>query len=93
MQSSRTSSIYDTRYQSVIKLLIQTRKDKGLSQLELAKKLGFSQPDISKIERMERRLDIIELIDFVEVISDGDIFFYELLWKKINECHRKRTTS
>jgi transcriptional regulator with XRE-family HTH domain len=93
MQNSRPSSIHDIRYQNVIKLIISARKDKNFSQLELAEKLGFSQPDISKIERMERRIDIIELLDFLNLIAGDDIEYFDKLWKKINEYYRKPTSS
>jgi transcriptional regulator with XRE-family HTH domain len=43
-------------------LLIETRKAKGLSQIELAAVLGRTQTFISNYERGERR---IGLVDFV----------------------------
>lgn len=89
MQKSRPSSIHDTRYQSVIKLIISARKDKNFSQIEIAEKLGFSQSDISKIERMERRIDVIELLDLINLIADDDTEYFDKLWKKINEHYRK----
>ncbi|URM14695.1 helix-turn-helix domain-containing protein [Vibrio splendidus] len=93
MQPYRISTIHDSRYHRIIDLLVQARKEKGLSQLELAQKLGFTQPDISKIERLERRLDIIEYLDFLEVISGKDSDFVNQTWKKINECHRQCKSS
>ncbi|HGE5985784.1 helix-turn-helix domain-containing protein [Vibrio cholerae] len=89
MQPHRPSSIHDVRYRNIIEILIQARKEKGLSQLELAQKLGFTQPDISKIERLERRLDIIEFLDFLEVISGKDSDFFNQTWMKIYECHSR----
>lgn len=93
MQPNRLSSIHDIRYQKAINILIQARKEKGVSQLLLAKKLGFTQPDISKIERLERRLDIIEFLDLLEAIADNDISFFNQKWIAINECHRRFSSS
>lgn len=93
MQNPRPSSIHDIRYQDVIKLIVNARKDKNLSQSELAEKLGFSQPDISKIERMERRIDIIELLDFLNFVAGDDIEYFDKLWKKINESYRRPRSS
>ncbi|WP_455294521.1 helix-turn-helix domain-containing protein [Vibrio parahaemolyticus] len=93
MQPYRPSSIHDARYHSIIGLLIQARKEKELSQQELAQKLGFTQPDISKIERLERRLDIIEFLDFLDAISGGDSDFFNQKWMEINECHSRLKSS
>lgn len=89
MQPYRISSIHDVRYKNIIELLIKARKSKNISQLDVAKRLGFTQPDISKVERLERRLDIIEFLDFLEVISGGDSVFFNKIWMEINECHRR----
>lgn len=89
MQPYRTSSIHDIRYKNIIEILIKARKNKGVSQLDVAKMLGFTQPDISKIERLERRLDIIEFLDFLKAISGGDSDFFNHIWMEINECHRR----
>lgn len=48
--------------------LIQLRKDAGVSQIQLAQKLGLTQSDISKIERFERRIDLIESLDWISAI-------------------------
>lgn len=40
--------------------LIALRKGLGISQVELAKRLGKEQPFISRIERGERRIDVVE---------------------------------
>lgn len=93
IQPTRSSSIHDIRYKDTISILIDARKSKGISQVTLAKKLGFTQPDISKIERLERRLDIIEFLDFLEAISGDDSAFFNQVWIKINECHRKSNQS
>ncbi|MBF0634331.1 MAG: helix-turn-helix transcriptional regulator [Nitrospinae bacterium] len=45
------------------------RLDAGVSQLDLAKAVGLKQPDISKIENNERRLDFIEFLDILEYIA------------------------
>lgn len=55
------SSTYKTQYKEFLVKLVQARHDAGLKQSDVAKKIGKPQPYISKIERGERRLDIIEL--------------------------------
>ena len=54
-------SIYTGEYSAVIRLLRQAREDAGLTQVDLAKRLGQTQSFVSKFERGDRRLDIIQL--------------------------------
>lgn len=54
-------SIYTGEYSTVIRLLRQSRDDAGLTQVDLAKRLGQTQSFVSKFERGDRRLDIIQL--------------------------------
>lgn len=54
-------SIYSPEQMELLKLLRETRQKAGLSQVELAKRLGRSQSFVSKCESGELRLDLIEL--------------------------------
>jgi transcriptional regulator with XRE-family HTH domain len=73
MKSIKTES-----YQVLIALLKQKRQDQGVTQDDLAKKIGLDQTFVSKYETGERRLDVIELrrvcealdMDFIEFISE-----------------------
>lgn len=56
----KVKTIYDRRYQALINDLAQERIRLNISQGELAKQVGMNQSDISKIEKYERRLDVLE---------------------------------
>lgn len=58
-----TQSVYTKRYQRFRELLIQARKARRVSQTALADKLGRVQTFVSKYERGERRLDVVEFLD------------------------------
>ena len=58
-------SIHDPRYQHLIKKLIELRESKDMTQVELAYLLEKPQSYVSKIEILERRIDIIELLDWL----------------------------
>jgi len=83
----RTSSLHDPRYQNLIESLIQLRKRAEITQLELAEALHMSQPDISKIERFERRLDILEFLDWLQIIAERSQNLPSEIWKKIYESY------
>lgn len=72
-------TIHDPRYSLVIAKLIQIRDEKKITQVELAKKLFKPQSYISKTELLERRLDVIELLDWLNALeSDVATFFINL---------------
>ena len=54
-------SIYTREYDAVLRQLREARKKAGVTQVELADRLKLTQSVVSKIERGDRRLDVIEL--------------------------------
>ena len=57
------------RQQRLIELLVQRRKEAGLSQAALAKALGRYQSVIAAMELGSRRIDVIELIDIADALG------------------------
>ena len=57
-------SIHSDRYAVFLKVLREARDRAGLTQIHLAKKIGETQTFVSKCERGERRIDVIELRTF-----------------------------
>jgi transcriptional regulator with XRE-family HTH domain len=49
-------------YALAIQIIVAVRKAEGLSQRDLAERLGKPRSFISKIESRERRLDLVEFI-------------------------------
>lgn len=54
-------SIYSKDYGVFLRHLRKARERSGLTQAELARRLSATQSFISKCERGERRLDIVEV--------------------------------
>src|ERR1039458_10513355 len=50
-------SIHSTRYAVFLKVLREARERAGLTQVQLARKIGETQTFVSKCERGERRVD------------------------------------
>ena len=63
------SSIHTREYDRFRALLIDVRRKAGLSQAELAKRLAKPQSFVSKFERGERRLDVIEFKSVAEALG------------------------
>ena len=63
------SSIRSDLYKRMIELLVQARKDAGVTQVELGKRLGQRQTFVSKFELGERRLDAAEFVSVCRAIE------------------------
>jgi transcriptional regulator with XRE-family HTH domain len=68
-----TRSAFTDRADSLRRTLIAARKEAGITQAQLAKALRRPQSFISKYERGERRLDVIEFLEVTEVIGADPI--------------------
>lgn len=61
VNEGKFKSIHDDAYRTLVGLLRAEREAAGVTQVDLAALLGTDQSFVSKYERCERRLDIIEL--------------------------------
>lgn len=59
------SSIHDPRYIGLIKSLISIREERKVTQVQLAARLKKPQSYIAKVENLDRRIDVIELYDWL----------------------------
>ena len=62
-------TIYHPQYVAMIELLIQARKALSLTQLQLAATLGKQQSYIAKVEICERKLDVLEFIEWCRALE------------------------
>ena len=62
-------STHNPDYQLLLTVLKAARKRAGVSQVDLAERLGNTQTFVSKCERGERRIDAVELVEFAEAPS------------------------
>lgn len=77
-------SVYTVAYGRMLARLVEARRSAGLNQVELAEKLGRPQSFVSKIEKGDRRIDVLELIaicnhlridpaDIIIAVNDGTL--------------------
>ena len=62
-------SIYTDDYINIISILRATRINKNITQAEMAKLLNTTQSFVSKVENRERRLDVIELLSWIDALG------------------------
>ncbi len=61
--------IHDDRYRRLMDALAMARQHAGLTQSDLAEKLGRRQQFVSKYESGERRLDMVEFVDIARALG------------------------
>jgi ribosome-binding protein aMBF1 (putative translation factor) len=64
-----TKSVFTTKYDRFRRLLIDARLQADLTQAQLASKLSRHQSFVSKFERGERRLDVVEFLEVAKAIG------------------------
>lgn len=64
-------------YRKFLIRLKQARKDTGLTQAQVADRLNQPQNFISKCERGERRVDVVELRDLAKIYRKKITYFFD----------------
>ena len=78
-------SIYTREYAAVLRLLKRAREDAGLTQIDLAAALDTSQSFVSKVERGETRLDVIQLRTVLAALGVGLPAFADRLERELRK--------
>ena len=76
-------SIYTREYAVLLRLLKEARERVGLTQVQLAKTLKQSQSFVSKLERGDRRIDILQLRTLCQIYGMTLAAFVDLLEKEL----------
>lgn len=63
-------TLYTREYQQMLKLLREKRVEAQVSQAELAKRLDWTQAEVSKCETGVRRVDVVELKLWLEALGE-----------------------
>ena len=69
------TSVYAMSYQTFLKRLKRARVDAGLTQSEVASRMGRYQSFVSKCESGERRVDAVELTEFAALYGKPVTYF------------------
>jgi ribosome-binding protein aMBF1 (putative translation factor) len=60
-EASTVAAVFTAEYAKLLELLRETREQSGVTQVELAKRVKETQSYLSRFERGELRLDVIQL--------------------------------
>jgi transcriptional regulator with XRE-family HTH domain len=62
-------TLQSARHKALIGLLIAKREAAGLTQAQLAKKLGEYQSFVARLESGQRRVDVVEFLELSSVLK------------------------
>ena len=62
-------SVHTRQYQAFCEQLVAARKKAGITQQQLADRIGRPQSFVAKYENGERRLDVVEFLEIADLIG------------------------
>lgn len=77
-------SLRSSEHRALCALLTEAREQAGLSQTELARRLGKPQSFVSKYEGGERRLDLIEFIGVAKALGTDPTSLFRQFVRRIS---------
>ena len=84
------NTLRDPRYRAIVARLVALRKRAELNQRELAERLGQPQSYVARIELNERRLDVVQLIEWVRALDVDEKKFLTEIVNDVPSVKRKR---
>lgn len=85
VEATVSNPIFCDEYESIVATLIEARTQAGLSQRQLARRLGRSQSHVCMIERRQRRMEIVEFCNIAQALRlDPETLFARVL-RRIRE--------
>lgn len=83
-------TIYSLAYDRHIKWLREQRKQLGMTQSELAAALDKPQSYVAKVERPERRLDVLEYVQWTRALGLAPAVAFEAFTKIVDSTGPSR---
>ena len=84
------NTLQDSRYRAVVARLVTLRKHAELNQRELAERLSSSQSYVAKVELHERRLDIVQLVEWLRALGVDEKKFLVEIISDVPSLRKKR---
>lgn len=86
------STIYSPEQREFVALLRELREAAGLTQEDVAEKLGRDQPWVSVLESGQRRVDVIELREICIALTVDPVDFMAMLEQRIKQLGVTRSS-
>jgi len=80
-----TKSTHTPEYRLLVEILTDTRRKAGLTQQQVADRLGKPQSYVAKAEGSERRIDVVEFAKFSAAMDQDPTALLQLLLERMEE--------
>lgn len=78
-------TIFGGDHRHLVAVLIEARQNSGLTQAELAKRVGKDQTFISIIERGQRRVDVLEFVALANAMKADPASLFEHVLNRLSK--------
>lgn len=84
----RPNPVFSDEYAAIRNAIVQARRGAGVSQRQLAARLGKSQSHVVMIERGQRRIDALELMKMASALSPEPLRLLNQIWAAVKDLER-----
>lgn len=70
-------TVFTGAHKHLVDVLLRARKAAGLTQTQVAEKLGKDQTFVSLIERSQRRVDVLEFVALSRAMGQDPVELFE----------------
>lgn len=84
MYSRRPNPVFTDEYRVIRETVIQARRTAGLSQAQLAERLGKAKSHVAMIERGQRRIDSLELYAMAQAFGLEPTAFFATIARRLD---------
>jgi transcriptional regulator with XRE-family HTH domain len=81
-------TVFTGANQAVVEVIRQARVGAGLTQAELAARIGRDQSHVSLIEGSQRRLDLVEFHQISRALGQDPVALFARIASRIDELER-----
>lgn len=78
------ASMFTDAYRVLLECLVEARRDAGVSQTELGRRMGKGQKFVSVIETGVRRIDLVEFIEWSRALGHDPIMLFARFTSRID---------
>jgi transcriptional regulator with XRE-family HTH domain len=83
-------SLHSPDYQKLIAILLDARRKAGVTQQQVADRLGKPQSYVAKVEGAERRIDVVEFISLAKAIGIDPTSLFHSVVAAVNGTKNSR---
>jgi len=84
----RANPVYTPEYRAMVAVVVGHRRSAGLSQRDLAARLGRAASHIAQIESGQRRIDTLELVRIARCLEVDPVGLFDAMARSVADIER-----